>query len=123
MDKSKLPPEFQHLLRRSWWDRFMGILTLRFVLYPLERWLDHKFKSGVYELQGDQIIRGRGASHEDRIHFEDIHQWQIVSEMGFDLVVIQLTNGQVINWIDKYDDLVGILRQVANQKEQPWQFA
>ena len=39
--------------------------------------------------------------------------------MGFDVVEIQLANGQAVLWIDSYNDLLTILdAQVANKRRR-----
>ena len=49
----------------------------------------------------------------------DIKAWQIHPEMVFDTVQITLIDDQQVVWLDKYDDLTGILRRVAPSKELP----
>lgn len=83
----------------------------------LKGWFDHIFKYGVYELQGTEIVCGRGRHADHRLAIADMTAWQIHPEMGFDVVTIQLINGQQLRWIDKYDDLISILRQVAPERE------
>ncbi len=38
--------------------------------------------------------------------------------MGFDVVQIDLEDGEVLTWIDKYNDLLGGLRKLAGSKER-----
>ena len=33
------------------------------------------------------------------------------------------SNGRVLSWIDNYNDLIGILRMVAADREMPWTLA
>jgi hypothetical protein len=70
-----------------------------------------------YELCGSEIVRGRGLHPEDRLRVADIRSWQIHPEMVFDMVQITLTDGLEFVWLDKHDDLIGILRRVAPTAE------
>ena len=88
------------------------------LLQRFERWLDHKLKSGVYELQGSELVSGRGRRPEDRLAIADVRSWQVFPEMGFDIVEIVLAGGQRVRWIDTYDDLINILRRVAADRER-----
>lgn len=87
------------------------------ITHRLQKWLDHSLKTGVYEIQGDQIVCGRGRRSDHRLTILEIMAWQIYSEMGFDVVTIDLTDDRQFRWIDKYGDLICILRQVAPDKE------
>lgn len=80
-------------------------------------WWDHKLKNGVYEVQGVEIVCGRGRRPEERLQISDIRSWRIYPEMGFDLVIIAMLQGDERRWIDTYDDLIGILREAAPDKE------
>ena len=71
-----------------------------------------------YELCGSEIVRGRGSQPEDRLQVADVTAWQIHPEMVFDVVEISLADGRRVVWLDKYDDLTGILRRVAPSREQ-----
>ena len=93
------------------------------LLHACETWLNRKLKNGTYELEGDEIVAGRGRRPNQRIRAREVTAWQIHMEMGFDVVSIKLADGRVVNWIDTYDDLIGILRRVAAGKEQQWDFA
>ena len=90
----------------------MASLSQRF-----RSWCDHKLKNGVYEVQGAAIVCGRGRRPEQRLQISDIRSWQIYPEMGCDLVIIDMLQGDERRWIDTYDDLIGILRTVAPDKE------
>jgi hypothetical protein len=85
--------------------------------FNFQSWLDHKLKNGVYELQGTEIISGRGRRPQDRLSIAQLESWQILPEMGMDLVVLNLTSGTQLRWIDTYGDLISILRSVAPEKE------
>jgi hypothetical protein len=86
--------------------------------FTFQSWIDHKLKNGVYELRGTEIICGRGRRTDHRLAVAELDSWQIHPDMGFDLVVIWLVGGGQLRWIDTYDDLISILRNVAPEKEQ-----
>lgn len=87
------------------------------LLHRFESWLDHTLKDGVYDVQGTEIICGRGRGSDHRLPISEVRTWQIYPEMGFDVVTIDLTSGLQLRWIDKYDDLISILRKVAPERE------
>jgi hypothetical protein len=88
------------------------------VFHTFRTWLDHKLKNNVYELCGEEIVRGRGLDSDSRLKVKDVRAWNVFPEMGFDLVEITLADGQQVRWIDKYNDLTRILRQTASHCEQ-----
>jgi hypothetical protein len=73
----------------------------------------HNLKHGVYELQGDEVVSGRGRRPQDRFRVDEIRTWQIQAGGPIDVIVIELANGRTLNWLDTYDDLIAILRRVA----------
>ena len=79
--------------------------------------LDHAWKNDVYELRGPEILRGRAGRPGNRLRVKDVKEWQIYPEMGFDVVIIDLVNGEQVRWIDVYGDLISILRKVAGDTE------
>jgi hypothetical protein len=81
-------------------------------------WLSGRYRHEAYELCGPEIVRGRGSQPEDRLQVADVAAWQIHPEMVFDVVEITLADGRRVVWLDKYDDLTGILRRVAPSREQ-----
>src|SRR5947207_12929500 len=83
------------------------------LLHCFRSWLDHKLKSGVYELQGSELVSGRGQRPEHRLAIADVSSWQVFPEMGFDVVAIELADGRHVRWIDRYDGVIRILRRVA----------
>jgi len=78
----------------------------------------YKLRNDVYELKSAEIIRGRGRTPGARVGLEEIVSWRTYHEMGFDLVTIELSDGSEVRWIDKNNDLIGILRSVAREKEK-----
>ncbi len=87
------------------------------LLHRFQSWLDHSLKNGVYELQGTEVVCGRGRRADHRLFITELSAWQIHPEMGFDVVTIELTGGRQLRWIDTYDDLIAILRSVAPERE------
>lgn len=88
-------------------------LTHRF-----QSWLDHTLRNDVYELQGPEVVCGRGPRPDHRLSISEIRAWKIFPEMGFDAVRIDLMDGRRLRWIDKYDELIRILRKVSADKEK-----
>jgi hypothetical protein len=88
------------------------------LFHTFRTWLDHKLKNDIYELCGSEIVHGRGLDSGSRLEVAEVRKWQVFPEMGFDVVEITLADGRQIRWIDKYDDLTGILRRAAPEREQ-----
>jgi hypothetical protein len=97
--------------------KIFRIISLEGSLFRLQSWLEHKYRINVYELKDNEIISGRGRHPRDRISVEQIKSWQIYPEMVFDIVLIELMDGCVIQWHDRYKDLIAILKQVAADRE------
>jgi hypothetical protein len=104
-------------------QKIVAIVTLQVPLHKLDVWLKRKLRIGVHELEGGQIVSGRGRRAQDRIRVEEIRAWRIFGEMGFDIIAIELADGRVLNWLDEHDDLIAILRNVAADRELPWTLA
>ncbi len=90
----------------------MKTLSLRF-----RSWLDHTLSNGVYSVQGTEVVCGKGRRPGHRLSISEVHAWQVCPEMGFDVIVIDLTGGRQLRWMDKYGDLISILRMVTPEKE------
>jgi hypothetical protein len=101
--------------------KISGIVTLRDPVRRFERWLDHKLKNDVFQLQEGVIVSGRGHRPDQRIAVRDIRGWQeIYIGGGVPFIYIQLLDGRTIDWQDKYEHLFHILREVAPDREQPF---
>ena len=85
--------------------------------HNLEKWLNHRLKINVYELQTGAIVRHEGLFCAERVRTEAVASWQIHHEMTFDIVVIELVDGRCVTWLDGNNDLIAILRQVAASRE------
>ena len=94
------------------WRRFIELLGGR----PLDYWLDHKLKRNTFELRGDIIVRGRGASESDFVRVGEIESWTDFGDPWICVVPIQLRDGRKVEWIDPYSELERILLQVASDR-------
>jgi hypothetical protein len=79
-------------------------------MFKFRKWLDQKLGVNVYELREKRIVKERGRKPSDILALRDIAFWHVDYEMVFDVVTIRLKDGREIRWLDKYDDLLGILR-------------
>lgn len=86
-------------------------------MFGIRKWLDHKLGVDVYELRDRSIVKDRGRSPADVVALEAIASWHVEYEMIFDIVTIQLKNGAALRWLDKYNDLLDILRTEARAKQ------
>lgn len=97
---------------RKAWDRFVELLSGR----PFAYWTDHKLKQGTFELRGDVIVRGRGASESDFVRVSDIESWTDYGDPWIYAVPMRLHDGRTVEWTDPYSELERILRKVAPEK-------
>jgi hypothetical protein len=49
----------------------------------------------------------------------DVVSWQIVMEMIFDIILIDLRDGTTVTWLDYKNDLIEILRREQPSLEKP----
>jgi hypothetical protein len=71
----------------------------------------------TYELCGGEILARHGLREPHRVRVSEIESWVWYPEMTFDIVEIRLAGGGSLLWLDKHNDLLGILRSEAKQKE------
>jgi hypothetical protein len=65
---------------------------------------------GTYEFKDGKIIKNNGPwRRATEIPREDLQEWLIIPEMGFDVVILKKKDGQAIAWIDTYGDLEKVL--------------
>jgi hypothetical protein len=83
------------------------------VVGKYQRIIARRLKLNTYELDGQPIVRHQGPFRSESIDLACIERWQIIPEMTFDLVLIELKNGTLVKWFDEYDDLLGIMQHVA----------
>jgi hypothetical protein len=88
----------------------------RRISYRLRVWADRLLKNDTFKLEGKEIISGSGKSAADKVQVEMIKNWSLEHEMLFNIIRIELQTGEVITWLDKYDQLLPILRSVAPDK-------
>jgi hypothetical protein len=70
----------------------------------------------VYHLERNSIVKNGSAT--DRVGVGDIVAWSEYPEMVFDIVCINLANGEAIQWLDDSGDLVKILRENVGDKQR-----
>lgn len=87
-------------------------------MFRLVKWLEQKLGTKVYELRDEKILKDRGRQTSDVISLDEITSWHVDYEMVFDIVTIQLRDGRMIQWLDKYNDLLDILRTKIKDKEK-----
>jgi hypothetical protein len=68
-------------------------------------------------IEGDHVVLYKGLFTTRKIHPSEIGRWSVDPEMGFDVVRIELANGEALTWFDKYHDLLGALEKLAQPKE------
>jgi hypothetical protein len=83
----------------------------------LEKRIKVRLRIDTYEFKDGKIIKNIGPWRSIEISMDDLLDWQIIPEMGFDVVVLETKRGQRVVWIDTYDDLVGILRNNFRELE------
>ena len=64
-----------------------------------------------------ELLRRRIFGRVDRIRCEDIVQWSVQPEMGFDAVRIERRNAEPVVWFDKHNDLILLLRRLVPKKQ------
>jgi hypothetical protein len=89
------------------------------LFWRLQKRIDVLLKIGTYEFRDGKIIKNNGLWHTAEISTDEIHEWEIFPEMGFDVVILKAKGGQQVVWIDRYDDLVGVLRNHFRELEHP----
>jgi hypothetical protein len=73
---------------------------------------------GRCEIIGEKIVLRKSLFTCDAIQSSHIKSWSIHPEMGFDVVVIELENGESFTWFDEYNDIITNLRKLASSKER-----
>src|SRR3954470_15636861 len=66
---------------------------------------------GKYEENSGIITAHNGLFSSYSINASEIQSWTVYPEMGFDIVRIELLGNEGVTWIDKYNDLLPILRR------------
>jgi hypothetical protein len=87
-------------------------------MFNIGKWLDQKLGVNVYELRDGKIYKDRGRSPSDIVEIKDITAWRVEYEMVFDVVTMRFSGGEELRWLDKHDDLLGILREKLKDKEE-----
>lgn len=74
-------------------------------------------KVNRYEVEGQDLVLQKGLFTARRIPSVAIRRWSVRPEMGFDVVEIELEGGEVVTWLDEYNDLLDGLQSLAASKE------
>jgi hypothetical protein len=83
----------------------------------IERVLDTFKGSRHYTVDGEKIAYDAGVCKKNELSTADVARWFIEEEMGFDIVVVRLSNGTVLKLVDKDNSLIDGLRKFAIEKE------
>ena len=71
------------------------------------------------EIKGESIVFHKGLFTAETVRASEIKRWFVHPEMGFDIVQIELNNGEVFTWMDDFNDVLTSLRAVAPSKQAP----
>lgn len=86
----------------------------------ISRWADFKCKRDTSELCGEKILHYQYRwIRPQEIRIADIKTWQIIMNMGFDVVLLCKDDGTELPWVDKHNDLIEILRTKVPALELP----
>src|SRR5438445_10223466 len=88
------------------------------LFWRLEKTINVWLRIDTYEFKNEKIIKTNGPwRRTTEIPIEELQQWQIIPEMTFDIVILTTNSGRRIVWMDRYGDLVGVLRNNFRQLE------
>jgi hypothetical protein len=76
-----------------------------------------KLLSESYGLYDGSIVGDLGLLSSVRFDAANIESWAVYPEMGADYVKILLKDGQELLLTDKHNDLIGVLKSVAGNRE------
>jgi len=68
------------------------------------------------EVRGETLVLRKGFSTSWQVRFSEIERWSVREEMGFDVITVQLQNGETITWVDRHNDLLDGLKRIAGAK-------
>ena len=100
--------------------RALGSPIIRLLNWPgraIERFGWRFCKVNRCEIEGRNIVLHKGLFTARTIASLEIKRWAVHPEMGFDVVTIELQSGEIVRWIDKYNDVLEGLRKLAATKE------
>ena len=83
--------------------------------------LDRVGSTNRYALRSGELIHLKGWFNQERVALAEIESWTSSPEMTFDVVCLKLTDGNSRQWLDRYGDLLAILRNALPAKEKPTQ--
>ena len=88
------------------------------LFWRLEKRINIWLRIDTYELKDGKIIKNNGRwRRTTEIPKGELQEWQIIPEMSLDIVILKTKNNQRIAWIDRYNDLVGVLRSDFRELE------
>jgi hypothetical protein len=91
--------------------------TIESLFSRLEKRMNVALRIGTYEFKDGKIVKNIGLWRAVEISTDELQEWQIIPEMGFDVVILKTKGGQQVVWIDSYDDLVNVLRNNFRELE------
>ena len=89
------------------------------MIKSFHRWLDYKLRVDGYELRGDEIF-ATGLPRR-RIKMPTIRTWQSFYIGGSrPAICVEFADGRKTDFSDRYEQLYGILHDIAKDKELPF---
>ena len=73
-----------------------------------------------YQTDENYIVKNKHHLSNEKINSDNIISWQVKMEMGFDIVIIEMSDGSSHNWFDQNDDLITILKTICPNNEVNW---
>jgi hypothetical protein len=68
-----------------------------------------------YEIDGHNIVKNRSHNTADRVDLRRIVQYEIMHDMGFDIIDLTLDDGRKVRRFDERNDLLAILSKHSIQ--------
>lgn len=93
------------------------MMGLERLSWNVRKWIDYLLRIDTFDFDGKDIISNHGRWKTERISADHIVKWQVYPEMVVDIVEIELKDGHIVHWHDKYNDLLSILRRIAKGKQ------
>lgn len=86
------------------------------MLNRFHRWLERKLRVDTYELRGDEIVST--GLFRRRFRLQDVQKWRSYLIGGGVLSVeIHFKSGKLTDFSDRHEQVYGILRQQAPERE------
>jgi hypothetical protein len=97
-------------------QRIIAVLSFEKTRTKIRKWAKQRFKNGIYELDGEIVVRWIGDRVHGRIQISDIEAWQIRYAGPIDIIAIDLRDGTTLSWLDEENDLIQILKSAASDR-------